>query len=231
MATPPVTQTFNPAIGEYGQDYAVPVGTPIFSPIAGIVATEDMGKQDWGKRLFVHAQSGLSFAVGHLTAFVAQAGQSVQAGQLIGYSGGATSDPSSGVSTGPHVEVQFLNQAGHYLDPRSLGAQLSSFVSTVFRSGHSAAASVVQTPGQAAQAAVSAAESPIAGAIGSAASLATRAFWLVLAVVLAVIGTFLIISGELGKGLNDALDKADQAAAAIAPAAEKVAPEAAEVAA
>jgi hypothetical protein len=94
----------------------MPVGTPIVAPFGGTITVEDHGHQDWGKRIFLHLSNGYTFAVGHLTRFAVTSGQ-VSAGQVIGYSGGDPSDPSSGLSTGPHVEVQWIDSSGKFTDP------------------------------------------------------------------------------------------------------------------
>ncbi len=211
---PPVTQTFDMAIGEYGQDYAVPVGTPIYSPVSGVVATEDRGKQAWGKRVIVNAKNGLSFAVGHLTSFVVTAGESVRAGQLLGYSGGAASDPSSGVSTGPHVETQFFQMTAkglQYLDPRNVFKQFASWEQAIFSgSGATSGSTSSSTP----------TSSPdpfgIQAAVSGVQKAASRAAWYAFGLGLFVIGLFLIFAGDLEKLGEKAADVA-----------EKVAPEAA----
>lgn len=133
LGTPPVWSWLprRPPIGEHGNDFAVQVGTPIFSPISGRFSPERNGKLAWGNRGIVHGP-GLSFAVGHLTSFTKSPGQKVKAGDLIGYSGGASSDPNSGVSTGPHVEVQFFNAAGQDMDPQKLPGGLSSLEQVIF---------------------------------------------------------------------------------------------------
>jgi Peptidase family M23 len=120
------------APGEYGQDYAVAVGTPINAPFAGIFHSEDNGKSAWGKRGFVRNANGQTFAVGHLTQFAAQNGQSISKGQTIGYSGGALNDPSSGNTTGPHVETQFIDQFGKYINPAHVFAQFPDYLKTIF---------------------------------------------------------------------------------------------------
>lgn len=113
---------------EVGTDIGIPVGTGIVTPFSGTVLTEDKGKQAWGKRLLVKIDSGplagWTYAIGHLTNFTVSAGQHVSAGDLVGHSGGAVSDPSSGESTGPHVEFQFLNQSGTFMNPEQVLASL-----------------------------------------------------------------------------------------------------------
>jgi len=223
-----ITQTFDPSIGEYGQDYALKVGSPIYSPVSGTVGTEDKGKADWGKRLHVFlsnsdaAATGLSsFAVGHLTSFAVSAGQHVNAGDLVGYSGGATSDPSSGNSSGPHVEPQFFGLNGQPINPVDIFARFTSWEQTIFSGG--ASSTWRKAIGLDPVGSVLPQIDPLAGipqAITSASNTiqaaATRAFWVAVAIVIATIGLFLIFAGDLEK-LGDK----------VTDVAEKVAPEAA----
>jgi len=225
MSLPPVTQTFDPSIGEYGQDYALPVGTPIYSPISGTASTEDLGKLDWGKRVFVHAANGLSFAVGHLTKFAVSAGQHINAGDLLGYSGGAKTDPSSGESTGPHVETQFFNwgssstaptNPGRYVDPREVFKQFASWEQAIFTgiAGGGVSANAMGFP------------DPLAGvgaAISSATSsiekTATQIFWYAFGGAIVVVGLFLIFFGDIEKAADKVGDIAEKVAPAAAVAA------------
>jgi hypothetical protein len=232
---PPLTQLFDMLIGEYGQDYAVPVGTPIYSPVAGIFATEDKGKKDWGKRAFVHASNGLSFAVGHLTAFAAVAGQKIAVGQLIGYSGGAVNDPSSGVSTGPHVETQFFTAAGNYINPAGIFSKTPGLLKNIFTgAGSNGSAPVVTMSATSATSAssdnpyaiwdprhwawqlTSSTVSGLGAAVAGAESLAMRGFWIVAGLGIAAMGLFLIFFGDIEKGIDKATDAAAKAGGAAA---------------
>ena len=227
---PPVTQTFDTSIGEYGQDYAVPVGTPIYSPVSGYASTEDLGKLAWGKRVFVHAANGLSFAVGHMTQFVVSAGQYINAGDLLGYSGGAASDPSSGESTGPHVETQFFNwgsgsaaptNPGHYVDPRNVFQQFADWEQRIFSGG--APATVANSMASNLNPLAGVADA-ITGATSSIQKAATRAAWFAFGLGVFVIGLFLIFGGDIEKAVDDVQDKAQEAGkAAAAIAAPEVA--------
>ena len=215
MSTPQVTQTFDMAIGEYGQDYAVPVGTPIYTPVAGTVSTQDAGKKEWGKRVIVTAANGISFAVGHLTQFAVTAGQKVGAGTLVGYSGGAPSDPSSGVSTGPHVETQFFNMTSkgpQYINPVDVFKQFSSWEQSIFSGIGGAAASLNPLSG-------------VGDAINAATSAFTSLLWRIffnfLGFVLFVVGVWLVVRGDAEKATSDALDQVQK----LAPAAQSAAPE------
>ena len=225
MSVPKVTQTFDQSIGEYGQDYAVPVGTPIYSPVSGTVSTEDLGKQAWGKRAFVHAKDGLSFAVGHLSKFAVAAGQQIKAGDLLGYSGGAPSDPSSGNTTGPHVETQFFSmtaKGAQYQDPRGVFQQFADWEQRIFSGGastttaNSASSSSILDP-------LAGVAGAITGATSSIQKAATRAAWFGFGLVVFVIGLFLIFAGDLEKLEDAALDQVHKVEEVAAPVAEAAA--------
>ena len=106
--------------GDPGIDYGTPVGTAMYTPFAGTIRVEDHGKNDWGKRAMVVLDNGYTFGIGHLTSFSVVNGQRVNPGDLLGLSGGALSDPSSGDSTGPHVELQWISPGGNFLDPHAI---------------------------------------------------------------------------------------------------------------
>jgi hypothetical protein len=111
---------------EVGNDYGMPVGTPIYAPFGGYISVTQEGKQGWGNRVLVRdPATGLTFGVGHLNRFGPNGTSGyVQAGQIIGYSGGAKDDPNSGSSDGAHVEVQLIDPSGHYIDPHGWMQQL-----------------------------------------------------------------------------------------------------------
>ena len=119
----PITLDYGQGFGgetEVGVDYGMPTGTGIYAPFSGVIRTEDGGKSNWGKRVFVYLDNGYVFAVGHMSSFNVQDGQRVKPGDLLGGSGGDPSDPSSGDSTGPHIEVQWISPDGQYLNPHTI---------------------------------------------------------------------------------------------------------------
>lgn len=231
---PPLTQLFDMLIGEYGQDYAVPVGKPIYSPVAGIVGTEDNGAKAWGKRVLVHASKGLSFGAGHLSQFVVSAGQHVQVGQLLGYTG------NTGVSTGPHVELQFFTGAGNYIDPAGIIASSRNLLQLVFTgkggqlvyNGKAATSTSTSTqtmstsssgnpyavwdPRYWAWQLTSSSVSGLGAAVAGAESLAMRGFWVVVGIGVAITGLILIFFGDIEKGIDKATDAASKGAGVAA---------------
>lgn len=184
---------------EQGTDVAVPVGTDFVSPFSGTVTLlEDKGKQAWGKRALITIDqgplAGLRFGVGHLTAFNVSLGQHINAGDVLGQSGGATSDPSSGESTGPHVEVQFLNAAGQFLNPETALASLGIGIGALFKP-HGA-------PGL---------PNPFSGPQQAIVDVLQKAAYLLLGVALIWFGLVLLIVGSIP------WDKAARAVAAVTP--------------
>ena len=119
----PITLDYGEQFGaetEQGIDYGMPEGTAIYAPFAGVIQTEDSGKSNWGKRVFVYLDNGYKFAVGHMSGFDVQDGQRVSVGDMLGVSGGDPADPSSGQSTGAHIEVQWISPDGRYLNPHDI---------------------------------------------------------------------------------------------------------------
>lgn len=112
-----LTQTFREVPSEAGNDFAMPAGTQLVSPVGGKVHLEDHGKADWGKRVFVETPGGWTIAIGHMTSFSVEDGQTISVGDMLGLSGGNANDPSSGVTTGDHIEFQILDPQHHYVDP------------------------------------------------------------------------------------------------------------------
>ena len=87
-----------------GVDFGAAIGTPVYAMADGTV--EGTGDTDiqcprvsFGRFVLIKYSNGLASTYGHLSVIVATKGQSVQKGQLVGYSG------NTGYSTGPHLHV------------------------------------------------------------------------------------------------------------------------------
>lgn len=111
------TSKFGASRGRYphaGLDIAVPIGTPVFSPMDGTVraARTNAVPGRSGIGILVDHANGISTYQGHLSRLIAQVGQQVKAGQQIALSG------NTGRSTGPHVHSEvWIN--GKPVDPWS----------------------------------------------------------------------------------------------------------------
>ncbi|MFW6598755.1 M23 family metallopeptidase [Propionibacteriaceae bacterium Y2011] len=87
------------AVYHTGQDMPAPYGTPIRAAKAGVVMP---GVGGWaGNDIVIAHAGGESTLYAHMSHRAARVGQSVQAGQIIGYVG------STGRSSGPHLHFEF----------------------------------------------------------------------------------------------------------------------------
>ncbi|MET7323058.1 M23 family metallopeptidase [Streptomyces sp. NPDC005549] len=95
-----------------GQDFAVPVGTPVRSVGAGRVLKVSCGGA-FGIQVVIEHAGGYYTQYAHLAAVAVDQGDRVEPGQWIGQSG------STGNSTGPHLhfEVRVTPEMGSALDP------------------------------------------------------------------------------------------------------------------
>lgn len=97
--------------GHNGIDIGVGVGTPIYAAADGTI--RGSGNTDttckgasYGKWILMDHPQNLSSLYAHLSLIKAKAGQSVKAGDLIGYSG------NTGYSTGPHLHFSVFASEG-----------------------------------------------------------------------------------------------------------------------
>jgi len=89
--------------GHDGLDYNVPYGTPLPSLVTGTVVREGYDANGWGHYVMVDAGDGTYVAYGHLSETDVKQGQQVNAGDILGLSGGE--GPESGNSSGAHLHV------------------------------------------------------------------------------------------------------------------------------
>ncbi|KUN81755.1 M23 family metallopeptidase [Streptomyces griseoruber] len=95
-----------------GQDFAVPIGTPVRAVGAGRVVRVACGGA-FGIQVVIRQADGYCTQYAHLAAVTVDQGERVTAGQWIGQSG------ASGNSTGPHLhfEVRVTPELGSSIDP------------------------------------------------------------------------------------------------------------------
>jgi murein DD-endopeptidase MepM/ murein hydrolase activator NlpD len=94
-----------------GVDFGAPRGTKIFAPLGGTVrATGNTdafpGCYSWGKWTLIDHPNGLSTLYAHQDTISVTPGQTVQTGDIIGYTG------NTGYSTGPHLHFTVYAKAG-----------------------------------------------------------------------------------------------------------------------
>jgi len=96
--------------GHMAIDIGTATGTPIYAADAGYVLEAGWTNVGYGLYVVIDHGNGYRTLYGHMSAITAQAGQSVQKGQLIGRVG------STGNSTGPHLHFE-VYQNGVLQDP------------------------------------------------------------------------------------------------------------------
>ncbi|CCK28965.1 secreted peptidase [Streptomyces davaonensis JCM 4913] len=97
-----------------GQDFAVPIGTPVRAVGEGRVARVSCGGP-FGVEIVLEHAGGYYTQYAHLAAVAVDQGERVSTGQWIGQSG------TTGNSTGPHLhfEVRVTPESGSAVDPAS----------------------------------------------------------------------------------------------------------------
>ena len=93
-----------------GIDMACAQGTPIYATRAGKVTRTAYQAGGAGNYVSINHLDGFASIYMHMTHYVVSEGQTVSAGQLIGYVG------STGLSTGPHLHFG-ISYAGTYVNP------------------------------------------------------------------------------------------------------------------
>lgn len=108
-----ITQLFGKTVGakklyvsgsHNGVDFGVPIGTTVKASASGVVAGTgdtdlDCRRVSFGRWVLIKFNNGLAATYGHLSVINVNAGDKVDAGQIIGYSG------NTGYSTGPHLHL------------------------------------------------------------------------------------------------------------------------------
>lgn len=88
-------------LGEHkGYDIPCPLGAKIFSVVSGNIDTFGDDPEGFG-RYIKQIWNGRRVYYAHLGSFNVRKGQFIKAGKLIGYSG------NSGISTNPHLHIEF----------------------------------------------------------------------------------------------------------------------------
>lgn len=100
-----------------GVDLSVPSGSPVYAPLDGVVEKSlDTTPNGCGGHVRLkHKYFDTKFC--HLSRMVAKVGRKVKKGDIIGYSGGAKTDPHPGVSSGAHLHYAIVNKKGIHIDP------------------------------------------------------------------------------------------------------------------
>lgn len=103
--------------GHYGVDFPAGTGTPVHAVSNAIVSKAAALNYSYGRHLFLRHADGLVTVYAHLSQMLANVGQQVKTGQVIGRVG------STGNSTGPHLHFETRVGGGYPgPNPRSVMA-------------------------------------------------------------------------------------------------------------
>ncbi|QIX25847.1 M23 family metallopeptidase [Nocardioides sp. JQ2195] len=110
-----LTATFGQSSGLWasthtGLDFAAPTGTPVMSVTNGTVTSAEYAGS-YGNQIIVTTEDGEELWYCHLNEYAASVGDTVRAGEVIGYVG------TTGNSTGPHMHLEVRPGAGDPVDP------------------------------------------------------------------------------------------------------------------
>ncbi|OOG73651.1 peptidoglycan DD-metalloendopeptidase family protein [Algoriphagus sp. A40] len=109
------TSVFGPRWGRshYGTDLDLETGDPVYSAFDGIVRVRAYDRYGWGYYVLVRHKNGLETLYGHLSKQIAEVGDEIKAGDIIGKGG------STGRSTGSHLHYE-MRYRGLPFDPEKV---------------------------------------------------------------------------------------------------------------
>ena len=110
-----VTSNFGGRWGRshYGTDLDLDTGDPVYSAFDGIVRVRSYDRYGWGYYILVRHKNGLETLYGHLSKQIADVGDEVKAGDVLGRGG------STGRSTGSHLHYE-MRYKGLAFDPEGV---------------------------------------------------------------------------------------------------------------
>ena len=109
------TSVFGPRWGRshYGTDLDLDTGDPVYSAFDGIVRVRSYDRYGWGYYVLVRHKNGIETLYGHLSKQIAEVGDEIKAGDIIGKGG------STGRSTGSHLHYE-MRYRGLPFDPEKV---------------------------------------------------------------------------------------------------------------
>lgn len=93
-----------------GVDIAVPVGTTLYSPVMGTVVASHYSDSA-GNMVTIQTETGWLITFMHMDSRTVQAGERIERGQQVGFSG------NTGNSTGPHLHIRVHDAEGNSVNP------------------------------------------------------------------------------------------------------------------
>ena len=107
----------DPKWPHYGVDVAVPTGTRVVAPAAGVVTLAEMDMYYTGGTLIIDHGHGVSSTLMHLSKLNVAVGETVTQGQKVGEVG------ATGRATGPHLDWR-MNWQDQRIDPQLLVGEM-----------------------------------------------------------------------------------------------------------
>ncbi len=113
-----------------GIDLAASIGTPVKAALSGTITDTEPTKAkagcQYGKYVLIAHPDGLSSIYGHLSLVTVKPGDSVNTGDIIGYSG------ATGYATGPHLHFGlYVSSAVQIVNSSALGSTACAGIKTV----------------------------------------------------------------------------------------------------
>ena len=96
----------------HGVDYGVVENTKLYAVDSGTVVKTSKDPKGYGNYTVIQHPDGRQSLYGHLNRFLANPGKRVNAGDVIGLSGGRAGGAGSGNSTGPHLHFEYGSSVG-----------------------------------------------------------------------------------------------------------------------
>ncbi len=123
----PITGPNGSSLWEYGLDVDLKVGDPVKSPVSGtVIAAAPNG--GFGNQVKIKTPDGKEVWLSHLESGIVKVGQTVQAGQLIGY-GGKTGNTIAGPGgDGSHLDITMKDSSGKILS----APQVKSYLDKIY---------------------------------------------------------------------------------------------------
>lgn len=101
-----------------GVDFALPAGTPVVTPVSGVMHNRPATGSQAGYYVELKTADGYIVHFNHLSKFRDNLdGKQVSAGTVIGYSGGVPGTVGAGNSTGAHLHFDVRSPSGAMIDP------------------------------------------------------------------------------------------------------------------
>lgn len=94
----------------HGVDLDLEIGDSVFASFDGIVRIAKFNRRGYGYYVMLRHKNGLETLYGHLSKFNVKVGDTLKAGELLGFGG------NTGRSTGPHLHYE-IRYKGNGLDP------------------------------------------------------------------------------------------------------------------